>query len=158
MLHVDKEREIFDTEEDAYVDKTRKQKFLRIPREGGDDMKGRTFRTALVAGAGALLPLTASALSYIDPSGSIGLGSADLRTTVTNIINWVLGLLGIVAVIMILYGGFMWLTAGGSEDRITSAKKIISAAVVGLVIILLAWAIVNFVLGTTANVSGTRGF
>jgi len=55
---------------------------------------------------------------------------------------------------MILYAGFQWMTAGGNEDKVSSAKKIISAAVVGLIIILLAWAIVNFVLKTASNVSG----
>lgn len=108
------------------------------------------FFTALAVA----LPLgVAHAVSYIDPSHSLGLGTSDLRTTVTNIINWVLGLLGIIAVIMILYGGFIWLTAAGNEENVTKAKNILSAAIIGLVIILLAWAIVNYVLGTTSNVS-----
>ena len=101
-----------------------------------------------------LLPVVAQAISFEDPSTSLGLGTADLKDTVINIINWVLGLLGIIAVIMILYGGFMWLTAGGNEDKVGSAKKIISAAVIGLIIVLLAWAIVNFVLRTAGNVTG----
>ena len=54
---------------------------------------------------------------------------------------------------MIIYGGFVWLTAGGSEDRIATAKKVISAAVIGLIIVLLAWAIVIFVAQTTADVT-----
>jgi hypothetical protein len=54
---------------------------------------------------------------------------------------------------MILYGGFIWLTAGGNEDKVGSAKKIISAAIVGLIVILLAWAIVNFVVKSTVNVT-----
>ena len=56
---------------------------------------------------------------------------------------------------MILIGGFQWMTAAGNEEKVEKAKKIISAAIVGLIIILLAWAIVNFVIGTTSNVSGT---
>lgn len=100
------------------------------------------------------LPFVAQAISFEDPSKSLGLGTADLKSTVINIINWILGLLGIIAVVMILYAGFMWMTAGGNEDKVASSKKMISAAVVGLIIILLAWAIVNFVLKTTANVTG----
>lgn len=115
-------------------------------------------RHAKILGAavacGFFLPAAARAVS-IDTTtlGSLGLGTSDLKMTVINIINWVLGLLGIIAVIMVLYAGFQWMTAGGNEERIASAKKIISAAVIGLVIILLAWAIVNFVLATASNVT-----
>lgn len=119
-------------------------------------MNKRNLVTALLTVATLALPTASYAvISYIDPSQSIGLGTADLKDTVINIINWVLGLLGIVAVIMILWGGFTWLTAAGSEEKVEKAKEVISAAVIGLVIILLAWAIVNYVLGTTSNVSGT---
>ncbi len=112
----------------------------------------------LVAGAtslGALLlPAVASAAVTIENvGGSLGLGSADLKQTVLNIVTFVLGLLGLIAVIMILYGGFIWLTAGGNEDKIGSAKKVISAAVIGLIVILLSWAIVNFVVKSTINVT-----
>lgn len=111
----------------------------------------------LVASAisvGALvLPLAASALTIENVGGTLTLGSADLKETVVNIITFVLGLLGLIAVIMILYGGFIWLTAGGNEDKVDSAKKIISAAAVGLVVILISWAIVQFVINTTTNVT-----
>jgi hypothetical protein len=71
-----------------------------------------------------------------------------------NIINWVLGIMALVAVVFVIYGGFVWMTAGGNEEKIEKAKKIIGAAVVGLIVILLAWAIVIFVAGTTSNVTG----
>jgi cytochrome bd-type quinol oxidase subunit 2 len=112
----------------------------------------------LVAGATSLgvllIPAIASAAVTIEDVGSsLGLGSADLKQTILNIVTFVLGLLGLIAVIMILYGGFIWLTAGGNEDKVDSAKKIISAAAVGLIVILISWAIVNFVIGTTRNVT-----
>ncbi len=122
--------------------------------EGGEEMKRQKLTIAFLTVAALALPFaTVQAISYVDPSQSLGLGTADLRTTVTNIINWVLGLLGIIAVIMILYGGFIWLTAAGNEENVTKAKNILSAAIIGLVIVLLAWAIVNYVLGTASNVS-----
>jgi len=103
-----------------------------------------------------VLPFVASAqvtsYSIENIGGSIGLGTADLKATVINVIQWVLGILALVAVIMIIYGGFMWMTAGGNEEKVEKAKKIISAAVIGLIIVLLAWAIVIFVAGTAANV------
>ena len=101
------------------------------------------------------LPTIAMAQVTIDSTlgPSLGLGTADLEATVINIIQWVLGFLGLIAVIMILIGGFQWMTAGGNEDKVASAKKIISAAVIGLIIILLAWAIVIFVVTQTGNVT-----
>ena len=116
------------------------------------------FNRKLIAGATALgvlaIPAIASAAVTIeDVGGSLGLGSADLKQTILNIITFVLGLLGLIAVIMILYGGFIWLTAGGNEDKVGSAKKIISAAIIGLIVILLAWAIVNFVVKSTISVT-----
>ena len=101
------------------------------------------------------LPFVAQAVtgySIENIGGLVGLGTADLKSTVVHIIQWVLGILALVAVVMIIYGGFVWMMAAGNEERIEKAKKVISAAVVGLIIIMLAWAIVIFVAGTTANV------
>ncbi len=106
----------------------------------------------LAVGAGLLATANhAYAVSYRDVSSDLGLGTADLVDTVVNLVNWVLGLLGIVAVIMILIGGFRWMTAGGNEEKVESAKKILYAAVIGLVIVLLAWAIVIFTTNTLSN-------
>ena len=101
------------------------------------------------------LPFTALAtpLSIEDIGGTLGLGTADLKATVINILQWILGILALVAVIMIIMGGVWWMTAGGNEEKIEKAKKIISAAVIGLIIVMLAWAIVIFVANTTRNVT-----
>ncbi len=76
----------------------------------------------------------------------IALGTQDVRITVARIINVAMGLLGIVAVVIILLGGFKWMTAGGSDDGVTAAKKLIVSGVIGLVIIITAYAIAQFVL------------
>ncbi|MFH1170965.1 MAG: pilin [bacterium] len=119
-------------------------------------MKRKLLSVGLLAAVVFVIPAVTYAVSFENPATSIGLGTSDLKATVINVINWVLGLLGIIAVIMILVGGFQWMTAAGNEEKVEKAKKIISAAIVGLIIILLAWAIVNFVIGTTSNVSGVR--
>ena len=72
---------------------------------------------------------------------NIGLGEANPEKIVVNIINWILGILALIAVIMILVGGFKWMTAGGNEEKVEGAKKLLIAAVIGLVIILAAWGI-----------------
>ena len=76
----------------------------------------------------------------------VGLGqTSDVKGSIANIINIVLGFLGIVAVIIILAGGFKWMTAGGNEDNVASARQMIIQGVIGLVVIFAAWAIASFV-------------
>ena len=88
-------------------------------------------------------------------SATIGLGNRDIRETIASIINVALGLLGIVAVVIILSGGFQWMTAGGDQGKVDSARKLIFSGIIGLAIILSAWAIADFVInslvGATAN-------
>ncbi|MFA5023900.1 MAG: pilin [Patescibacteria group bacterium] len=75
------------------------------------------------------------------------LNSGDPRVIIGRIINVVLGFLGVIAVGIILLGGFKWMTAGGNEDKVAEAKKLLGAGVIGLVIILAAWAIATYVIG-----------
>jgi len=76
----------------------------------------------------------------------IELGKRDIRATIASIINVAMGLLGIIAVVIILIGGFQWMTAGGNEENVDKAKKRIIQGVIGLAIILASWAIARFVL------------
>ena len=101
----------------------------------------------------ASFAVTATSFSIESIGTQIGLGETDLKQTVLNIIRLILGLMTLVAVVLVIYGGFVWLTAAGNEENIEKAKKIISAAVIGLIIILLAWAVVIFVARTTSNVT-----
>jgi len=75
-----------------------------------------------------------------------GLAERDPRGIAASVINVVLGFLGIIAVGLILYAGFKWMTAAGNDDKITEARKLLVAGVIGLIIILAAFAIANFVL------------
>lgn len=67
------------------------------------------------------------------------------------IINVILSVLGIVAVIVIILGGFTYITSNGDAAKVTKGKNIILYGVIGLVVALLAFAIVNFVLGSVFN-------
>ena len=94
-----------------------------------------------------LMPMVASAYASLGvEEASMGLGSKDLKTMVGSIINVLLGFLGIIAVVIILLGGFKWMTAAGNDDKIGEAKKLLGAGVVGLIIILAAYAIASFVI------------
>ena len=83
---------------------------------------------------------------------SIG-GGASPMTIATNLINLAMGFLGLIAVCIILLGGFKWMTAGGGEEKIDEAKKLMGAGVVGILIILSAWGIAKYVIGTVLNVT-----
>jgi hypothetical protein len=82
---------------------------------------------------------------------AIGLGTQDVRTTVSNVIKAFMGLLGIVAVVIILLGGFKWMTAGGNEEKVSEAKKLIISGIIGLIIIMSAYAIAQFVVSAIIN-------
>lgn len=95
----------------------------------------------------AQTPLEADDLG-ISYGAKIGLGTQDVRTTVASIIRVMMGLLGIVAVVIILIGGFYWMTAGGDEGRVETGKKWIFSGIIGLAIILSAYALANFVINS----------
>ncbi len=93
----------------------------------------------------------------------LGMASTDIRLVIAKIIRVALGLLGIVALVLIIYSGFLWMTAGGNEEQIATAKKFLLNTVIGLAIILSAYAIVSFVIskllgatneGTVVNNAG----
>src|SRR3989344_307274 len=98
-----------------------------------------------------LMAVKAHAASIDFPTSFAGLSSQDIKTTIGNIIQIVLGFLGILTVLIILYGGFQWMTSGGNEDKISGAKKLISSGVIGLVIILAAYAIAGFIVNSLAT-------
>lgn len=85
------------------------------------------------------------------------LGNQDIRQTIAQIINVALSLLGIVAVVIILIGGFKWMTAGGNEDQVAEARKMIFAGIIGLAIILSAFAIASFVLDSLQSATDYGG-
>lgn len=86
--------------------------------------------------------------------GVTGFGQASPEDIVVNIINWVLGILALIAVIMVLIGGFRWMTAGGNEEKVDGAKKLLLAAVIGLVIIMAAWGISIYAIGVLGGATG----
>ena len=82
---------------------------------------------------------------------SIGFSKKDPREIVANIIKILLGFLGTIAVVLIIYAGFLWMTAAGKPDNTKKAKDIMSAAVTGLVIILISYGITVFVTNALSN-------
>lgn len=81
--------------------------------------------------------------SAAQPSGS----ASNLQSNIRNITNTLLLAVGVISVIMIIIGGIRYALSGGDESGVKSAKDTILYAVVGIVVSLLAYAIVNFVIG-----------
>lgn len=69
----------------------------------------------------------------------------DPRTIAVGILKAFLGLLGVIFAGYMVYGGYVWMTAGGNEDRVTKAKDTIRHAIIGLAVLLAAWGITHFV-------------
>ena len=125
-----------------------------------------TLTTAFYTGVSALLLAPVATLAQTEDAFGLSnvetglggtLGNEPLVQTIASIINIALGLLGIVAVVIILIGGFRWMTAAGREDQIDGAKKTIFAGIIGLAIIMSAWAIATFVITSLAGATNSGG-
>jgi hypothetical protein len=130
----------------------------------------------LIAGAALLVPLSVPVMVYAGSganitdnlcggveldatSGADGTcatttttGETEANRLIKNVINVFSLVVGVVAVIMIIVGGFRYITSGGSDSSVSGAKNTILYAIIGLVIVALAQIIVRFVLtkATTA--------
>lgn len=82
-------------------------------------------------------------------------GICDPAKLIGGIIKAALGIVGSIALLMFLYGGFLWLTSAGNEQKITKGKSVIVWAVIGLAVIFLSYAAVGFVIGALTGGSPT---
>jgi NADH:ubiquinone oxidoreductase subunit 3 (subunit A) len=104
-----------------------------------------------LAAPALLSPATASAAAKTEiqkgyESAGGNKTTDDLATNIKDIINVMLYIVGAVSVIMIIYGGIRFATSGGNEKGAEAGRKTLIYAVVGLVVSILAYAIVNFVI------------
>lgn len=88
---------------------------------------------------------------------STGLGTSDPRLLAAQVVNVMLGFLGIIAVVIIMLGGFRWMTAMGNESKIDEAKKLLGAGVIGLVIILSSYGLAQFILSALYTATNAVG-
>lgn len=93
-----------------------------------------------------------SAISNLENSAKVGYSDQDLSKTITDvpgtigkIIGVGLSFVGVLFLILLIYGGFIWMTARGNQQDISKAMDLIQAAVIGLIIVLAAYAITAYV-------------
>jgi hypothetical protein len=120
-------------------------------------------KTILLLAAFILLAVTAlPALAQYglnETAGSAGLNAGLAAKSVPEIVGSIIGaalsLLGVLFLILMLYGGYTWMTSYGNEQKVTKAKNLIVDALIGLVIVLAAYAITNFIIGAIVPASAT---
>lgn len=119
----------------------------------------RRVSTALLVFALTLLVgLSAHAQGGFGSVPNVGLPTAPLEQLILNIINTALILAGVIALGFLVYGGFRYITSRGDEGEVQEAKNTIVYAVVGLVVLGIAAAIVNFVIQAVTGAGFFGGF
>ncbi len=81
--------------------------------------------------------------------------TADITTIIARLIRTAISFIGVIAVVFVIYGGFMFMTAGGNAERVKSAKKIIVNALLGLILVFASFAIVSFILGALTDATSS---
>ena len=83
------------------------------------------------------------------PAGDVGYAGTetDLVTIVEDIVKWVVGFIVLMSIFMFAYGGLTYITAGGDETKVETAKKALVSALFGLMIAALSYAIVTLIIG-----------
>lgn len=80
-------------------------------------------------------------------------GETDPATILGRLIGALIGFVGALLFFYMLYGGFLWMTAGGAKEKVQSAQQVIKNAIIGIVIVALSYAISNYVIENIAKVT-----
>ena len=83
-----------------------------------------------------------------------GASTATLPTVIGKVVKIVISFLGLIAAVIIIIGGFQWMTSGGNEEKIAGAKKLMINGLIGMVLVILAYAIASFVISSLSKVTG----
>ncbi len=123
----------------------------------------RKFLCALVISLAPLTVLAAPVIYNVDTiatgvesaGSTAGLGDAsDLPSLVGRGVGVLLGILGLLFVVLTVYAGFLYLTAQGEDTNVKKAKKMLSQAVIGLILTVSAYAISNVVIDSLTTIAG----
>ncbi|MFH1536548.1 MAG: hypothetical protein ABID45_01010, partial [Patescibacteria group bacterium] len=105
-----------------------------------------------------ILPKLSLGVDFLPGDGAAGtfdidLGNAPPYMVAAFIINGLLGFLGLFSLVLLLYGGYMWMNARGNEEQVTKAKKIIESAGIGLIIILSSYGLSRYVFDNLVEIT-----
>lgn len=130
----------------------------------------RTFKILFAFVAAIMLAMPAVTLAQLNPANTgltaaaagTGLnsgctGTECVVTIIANVINIVLGFLGVVLLLIVMYAGFKWMTSDDKGDDVKKAKDMIKNAVAGLVVITVSYAFAAFVIQTLGSLGTEAG-
>ena len=86
-------------------------------------------------------------------ASTAGFGEGRIQDVIGKVVKVVLSALGLVSLVIFIFAGFQWMTSGGSDDKIKGAQKLMSNAVIGLVIVLIAYAATHFIVQALVGVT-----
>lgn len=92
-----------------------------------------------------------------DVYGNPDVDEGTFSEAISKVIKIVLGFLGIIFILLTLYAGFNWMTSAGNEEKIEKAKKTMVAAIIGITIVLMAYAITYFVIDSLLKATTNSG-
>lgn len=107
-----------------------------------------TFAVNVDQGAGGDTPSDQGTVSLTNP---LGAGKTDVPTLLGTIINYAMGIIGSLALVMFIYGGATWMLSGGNQEMVGKGKQTLIWASIGIVIIFTAYALVRFVISAITN-------
>src|SRR3989344_5946187 len=118
----------------------------------------RIQKTLVISGLVLFLLIAAAPLfaqSPMDSLNSAASGTGVINQPITYVVavmvRNVLGIIGVIFLILIVYGGTRWMTSGGNEQHISLAKKVLTASVIGLVIVMTGYSVTYFIIQNLTN-------
>jgi len=116
------------------------------------DITKRLFPSAIIAVIGASVLHVGAAhaqgfdFGVFELGNILNLGVGDPRIIIIRLINAALEFIGIITLVIILWGGFQFMISGGNDEKVKRAGATIRNAIIGLIIVILSWSIVRFVI------------
>lgn len=102
------------------------------------------------------IPVVVMAAPDTSTGSAVGLPNPikcpDATCLVSQVIRYILGVIAVIATLMFIWGGVMMLTSGGNAEQVKKAKETLVWATIGILVILISWAVIRFVL---AGIAGT---
>ena len=114
------------------------------------------FLTPSFVSAGIFSEIGSKLNIFNQEAGLPGTREVDAVDVIINIVNVILGLLGLIFVILIIYAGFTWMTAQGDKDKVQKAKDTIKNSIYGVVIILFAYILANWVIEIVVDLASGK--
>lgn len=127
-----------------------------LQREAGGETGPRSWVSSILPGGAELIPAACRGDQRTD-TGSPPCGVLEMLQVLVNVSKLMLALLGTAAFAMFVYGGLVFLTSAGNQERVTSGRRILTNAALGILVVLIAWSLVNLVVTVISAGRGGLG-